>query len=112
MINQKIIKINELLSHELSKICQEEFAEDFGFVTIQYVNTASDLKQAKIGVSILDRSKESDFQNQLKKKAHYLRCQIGKRIKLRNIPEFYFYIDRDAEKIRRIDELFGKIEKE
>lgn len=111
-MNQRMNRVNELLQQEISKLLQEEFAEDYGLISVTYVSCAPDLKQAKIGISTLDKSKEDEIINALQKKSGKLRYDIGNSVNLKNIPKLDFLLDQGTEKVIKVDKLLDKIGKE
>jgi len=108
----RIEQINELFKNELANLAVKDFFLDGGLITIKYVDCSSDLKNAKIGISVLPeglsgtalkmaRSKSSKFSNILRNKT-----------RLRKIPKFNWVIDSTERKVAEIEEVFIKIAKE
>lgn len=109
---KRIEKVNELLSQELAKLLNEEFAEDYGIITINYLDTTPDLKNAKVIIGILNKNKEEIILQKLQKRSEYLRRVIGRRIFLRDVPHFTFESDTGAEKVMKVEALLDQINKE
>lgn len=80
-----------------------------GFVTITRVEVSSDLRNAKIYVSIYGSSVEQDATIKVLSSARgYIRSELGKRIRLRHTPEITFKLDTSALKSVRVMELLKK----
>jgi ribosome-binding factor A len=92
-------RIGEQLKRELSELIAREFEDPALFgVTVAEVRVTTDLKYAKVYVSSLNLAAgiESDFSPVLEKLHEYggkMRHILGKRLRLRTIPEFRFYED-------------------
>ena len=70
-----------------------------GFATITRVDLSDDLKHAKVFVSVLgDEKSKKDTLKGLKSAAHFLRGELGRRIKMRYTPELMFVLDTSIEK--------------
>lgn len=92
-------RIGEQLKRELSELISREFEDPALFgVTVAEVRVTTDLRYAKVYVSSLNLAAgiESDFAPVLER-LHALggrmRSILGKRLRLRTIPEFRFHED-------------------
>ena len=107
----RIAKINELIRQELSKIIQEEIrTEDQApIICVQEVQTADDLKTAKVWVSIFGQEitqKEKDnFLHRFQKQAFNFQKQLGRKLDLKFIPKLVFKLDISGEVQQKIDKL-------
>lgn len=92
-------RIGEQLKRELSELITREFEDPALFgVTVAEVRVSTDLKHAKVFVSSLNLAAgiESDFSPVLETLKEYrgrMRSILGKRLRLRTIPEFHFFED-------------------
>ncbi len=111
-MSHRIEKINELILQQLSQIIQREFFGHFGIISINAVHTSPDIKNAKVYVSVLDKSESNKIINQLQKKSGYLEHRLIKKLTLRLIPKLEFALDSSIGKVDKIEELLAKIEKE
>ena len=66
-------------------------------VTVTHVDTTSDLRYAKVFVSVLDKTQEKDVIKGLKSASGYLRRELGAAVKLRYTPELQFVADDSIE---------------
>ncbi|EDY87482.1 ribosome-binding factor A [gamma proteobacterium HTCC5015] len=74
------------------------------FVTLEEVRVTRDLSQAKIYITTLD-DKAEDSAAVLNRASGFLRGVLGKRLRLRVIPQLHFIYDATQEEAQRIDGL-------
>ncbi len=82
-----------------------------GFVTVTDVDVADDIRNATVYVSVY--GSDGDKQNSLKglrSAAPFFRSELGKRMRLRYLPELLFRFDATVERGAHIMELLHEIE--
>lgn len=82
-----------------------------GMVTVTGVDVTSDLRRARVFVSVMD-SDGSDPVAVLNQVGHRLRGEIGRALRLRLAPELDFQLDETAAKASRIESLLAQIKAE
>ncbi|MEO6864509.1 MAG: 30S ribosome-binding factor RbfA [Gemmatimonadaceae bacterium] len=82
-----------------------------GMVTVTGVDVTSDLRRARVYVSVMD-SDGTDPVAILNQVGHRLRGEIGRALRLRLAPELDFQIDETAAKASRIESLLAQIKAE
>ena len=99
MASNRINRINEEIQKELSSLMRglKDPRVQGGMVTITHVDTTSDLRYARIFVSVLDKTQEKDVVKGLKSAAGYLRRELGASLRLRYTPELQFIADDSIE---------------
>ena len=100
-------EIYELLT---TKVKDVRLTEMF---SITSVHTTSDLKQAKVYISILsfnEERKNATFEA-IKASAGFVRREISSRMHIRTVPEFTFLLDDRASYGERIDKILNEINK-
>lgn len=104
MANNRIGRINEVIQKELSAQLRslKDPRVQGGMVTITRVDTTSDLRYARVFVSVLDKAQEKDVVKGLKSAAGYLRRELGAALRLRYTPELQFVADDSIEHGARI----------
>ncbi len=104
-------KVNRLLKKEISGIIHGELKDPrIGFVTVTQVETTPDLRQGKIYFSILGNDEDSKKTLKgLKSACGYIRKLIGRRLSLRYVPEFSFYLDKSTAYSIHINETIEKL---
>ena len=100
MASNRIGRINEEIQRELSALLRtvKDPSLHGGLLTITHVDTASDLRTAKVFISALDKSREREMMNGLKSAAGYLRRELGAALQLRYTTELVFIADDSIEK--------------
>lgn len=96
--------MNALLQRELATIISEELRDPrIAFATVTGVDTTSDLRSAKVHVSVLgDEEQVRSTMTALEEARPYLRHEIGSRTELRYVPDLTFVSDQSAERAARI----------
>ncbi len=99
MAGNRIGRINEEIQRELSALFRtlKDPRVQSGMVTITHVDTTSDLRYARVYVSVLQKTLEKDVLRGLKSAAGYLRRELGARMSLRYTPELQFVADDSIE---------------
>ena len=94
MPSNRIGRINEEIQRELASLLRTVKAPRVhGMVAITAVDTTSDLRYAKVYVSVLDQSDVNEVLKGLKSAGGYLRRELGAALSLRYTPELVFERD-------------------
>ena len=103
MASNRIGRINEEIQRELSAlILTVKDPRVTGMISVTAVNTTPDLKYAKIYVSVLDKTQESQVIKGLKSAGGYLQRELGRSLNLRSTPELSFVPDDSIDHGARI----------
>lgn len=107
MTYKRTDRVNALLQRELGMIISEELRDPrIAFSTVTAVEVTSDLKTARVHVSVLgDDEKIASTMQALEEARPYLRHELGSRVDLRYVPDLTFISDRSAERSARISTL-------
>ncbi len=107
MTYKRADRVNALLQRELGMIISEELRDPrIAFSTVVAVDTTSDLRTARVHVSVLgDDEQIAETMRALEEAKPYLRHELGSRVALRFVPELQFVSDRSAERSARISTL-------
>jgi ribosome-binding factor A len=98
-------RINQLLKEGLAEAINKEVLSKESLITISYVECTPDLKQAKVGFTVLPDKLAGTVLSQLKKDTHLILPHLRKRVKLRRIPKLIWEFDaseREADKIEKL----------
>lgn len=89
---------------EVMGVIQEELKDPrVGFITVIRAEVTDDLRQAKIYVSIFGTPEEQEETlKTLTRAAGFIRAQIGRRMRLRYLPEVVFKHDHSMQHVDRI----------
>ena len=104
-------RVDEEFKREISKIISQDLKNPniTGIISVTKVKTSSDLKSAKVYISLLNcKSKKNTIQG-LNNAVGYIRSELAKRVNLRYTPELKFEIDESMEYGARIDSILKEI---
>ena len=111
MSQSRIGRINEEIMRELSTAIRSlKDPRVQGMISITAVDTSSDLRTAKVYVSVYDKSKSKDVLKGLKSAGGYLRRHLGAALQLRYTPELTFLEDHSIEHGTRIFDILSKLD--
>ncbi len=112
MPSNKLARTNEDIRLVLSNLLREvkDPRVQQGLISVTACDTTGDLKYCKVFLSVLGLQSERDFMKGLKSASGWLRRELGSRMKLRNVPELTFYLDRSIEHGAHINELISKLD--
>jgi ribosome-binding factor A len=79
-----------------------------GFATVTSVKLSSDLRNAKVYVSFLESEPERSFKG-LDAARAFIRSELGRRLKLRFVPEISFHEDHTAEEAEKIFKMMDEL---
>ncbi len=111
MAQNRINKINEELMRTISTIIRELKDSRIPLMTsVVYVSATSDLRYAKVRVSVMgdDNVKKKALEG-LKAAAGYIRREIGKRMQIRYTPELIFELDTSIEYGANINKILHEV---
>ncbi|MHB8172997.1 MAG: 30S ribosome-binding factor RbfA [Nitrospirota bacterium] len=100
-------RVSEQIRAELSDILLRKTKDPrIGFVTITRVKLSDDLQNARVFVSIIgDEARKKEALKGLKSGAHFMRSELGHRLRLRTAPELFFQLDESIEKGAKVLDL-------
>lgn len=107
-----IEQVNELLKEKLAELISQEVPVDNGLITVAYVDCSPDLRNAKVGISVLPFKQSKKALERLKKHSSVFAQLLKKETRLRKIPRFNWETDETEEKASEIDKILEKIKKE
>lgn len=113
MSNIRANRVAEQIKIEISDIINNKIKDPrIGFLTITDVEVTGDLQQAKIFFTVLgDEEEREETLLGLNKANGFIRSEIGRRIRLRKVPEITFEYDVAHEYGNHIDALLRDLEK-
>ena len=114
MAYRRADRVNALLQRELGTLISEELRDPrISFATVTGVETTSDLRTAKVFVSVLgDDEQIASTMQALEEARPYIRHEIGERTDLRFVPAIQFVSDRTAERATRISKLLREAQQD
>ncbi len=104
-------RLAETLKEEISQLIRVELKDPrIGFVTLTSVDVADDLSHAKVYVSVLGTEDEGKASLEaLNRAAGFVRCEIGKRVRLRHVPSIVFKYDPSIQHGAHISKLLKDV---
>lgn len=107
-------KIQRLLKTEVSDILRREFKDPrLGFVTVTDAEVTSDLRHARIFVSVMGSPEDRETNMAvLRGSARFVRQELGKRIQMKVLPDIEFRLDVSIDQGVRMLELLERIKRD
>ena len=104
-------RVADLLKEEISQMLLKEVKDPrIGFVTITGVEVSKDLQVAKVFYTILgDPTQVKESDEALSRVSHFIKRQLGKRLRMRYIPDVIFKYDHSTEYGEKIDSILEHI---
>ena len=94
MASNRIGRINEEIQRELSDLIRGlKDPRVQTMLSITRVDTTSDLRYAKVHISVLEESRENEAMKDLRSAGGWLRRELGQKLQLRYTPELVFELD-------------------
>ena len=114
MAGNRIGRINEEIRKELSTLLRtvKDPRVSEGMLTITRVDTTSDLRYARVYISVLDKDQEKDVLKGLKSAGGFLRRELGRALQLRYTPELQFIADDSIQHGAHILEILRQVERQ
>ncbi|MGK2962806.1 MAG: 30S ribosome-binding factor RbfA [Gemmatimonadaceae bacterium] len=113
--NRRADRVAEAIREEIATFLAESVKDPrvVGFVTVTGVDLTSDLRHAKVFVSVMgsEPEKEATFEG-LASTASHLRSRVGRALRLRVAPEIQFREDDSVQRAARIESLLAGIKTE
>ena len=108
----KIQRINEDVQRELSSLLRsiKDPRVKQGMISVTAVDTTSDLRLARVYLSVFGLQSEKEFFKGLKSASGYLRRELGRSLSLRYTPELQFELDKSIERGARINTLLSGLD--
>ena len=108
----KNVRINSEVKKELAELIRDGVKDPrvSPFTSVTDVEVATDLKTAKVYISVLgDEEKKQSTLDGLKSAMPYLRSQLARTVNLRITPELRFLLDNSIEYGMRMSELIDEV---
>ena len=106
-------QVGELLKEELTDIIRREVKDPrIGFMSITDVEVTTDLRQARVFVSVLHEEEREGTMDALRSAASFIRHHLKPRLRMRQIPFLEFRDDRSMEYAQHITETLREIERQ
>jgi len=110
---QRASRLNEVFKEEIANIIEVKLKDPrVGFITVTGAEVSTDLRHATVYVSIMgsDEEKKASYEG-LNTAKGFIKSELGKRLRIKFMPEITFTIDESVEESMRISKLIDQIHK-
>src|SRR5262245_53185683 len=113
-MSQRPTRVGEQIREDLTELIAREVHDPgIGFLTITRVDVTADLQNARVYYTTLgDARARKESERALERAAPFLRRQLGRRLRLRRIPELKFFFDESIERQDRIEQILQDLSAE
>ncbi|MCA1561051.1 MAG: 30S ribosome-binding factor RbfA [Acidobacteria bacterium] len=107
-------RVGDQIRAELSDLLAREVSDPgIGFLTVTRVEVTADLQHARVYYTTLgDEKGRRETARALGRANPFLRRQIGRRVRLKRVPELEFHFDHTIERQDRIERILQEIHSE
>ncbi|MBI5026756.1 MAG: 30S ribosome-binding factor RbfA [Nitrospirae bacterium] len=103
-------RVGDLIREEIADIIMHKLKDPrIGFITVTGADVSDDLRYAKVYVSILEDAKREETLKILISSAKFIRGELGRRIRMKILPELIFKLDKSIEYGAKIDRIIREI---
>lgn len=104
-------RVGDLIRAELNQLIARDVADPrVRLASATGVDVSPDLRHAVVSVSVLgDDAGRTPAVEALQGASGYLRSRLARTLRLRNVPELHFELDRGAEHSQRISDLLESL---
>ena len=99
-------RLNNVLKNHLANMISQEMPINKFLITVVYTDCSPDLKNVKIGISVLPEKFAGTALKELRKKSSVFAKILAKTAKLRKIPRFNWIIDTSAKYADEIEKRY------
>jgi ribosome-binding factor A len=112
-LSQRTDKVQKLAKQVLGEEIQNLKDPRIGFATVTAVRITSDLRHARVFISVMGTPGEvAATMAGLQSAKTHLRFELGRQIRMKYLPELVFELDTGAAEAERLDEIIHKIRNE
>ncbi|WP_159884315.1 30S ribosome-binding factor RbfA [Paenibacillus puerhi] len=111
MAKIRVGRVGEQIKKEISQIIQSELKDPrIGFITVTGVDVTNDYSQAKVYLSVLGSEEQrEETLKALGRSSGFIRSELGKRIRMRKIPDLHFIFDASIDYGSKIQSILQQI---
>ncbi|HEU0242379.1 MAG TPA: 30S ribosome-binding factor RbfA [Candidatus Limnocylindrales bacterium] len=111
-MSQRTDRVDELLRQEIGVLLAKEIADPrIGFVTITDVETAPDLRHAKVWVSVIGgKADQKETLRALQHSMGFIRHELGRTLRIKRIPDLHVHLDDSMERGTRVLHLLQELD--
>lgn len=107
MSSQRVRRVDEAIRQSLGPLVAHEVKDPrIGFVTITAVRCTTDLRYARVLISVLGDQKSETIEG-LKSSAGFLQRRVGEQLAMKHTPVLRFELDETIDRAERIERLLN-----
>jgi ribosome-binding factor A len=112
-VSQRTERVQKRAQQILGEEIQSLKDPRIGFTTVTAVRVSPDLRHARVLVSVLgDEDAQAQTMKGLRSAAPHLRTELGRRMRMKYLPELTFELDHGIEVAERVETLLRRIHEE
>jgi ribosome-binding factor A len=114
MTSPRTARVGEQIRHDIADLLTVAVRDPaIGFITITRVTVTPDLQQARVYYTIIgDEKARRETARGLERARPMLRRHLGKRLRLRRVPELQFFFDESVGHQDRIEQIVQQLQQE
>ena len=106
-------RVSDLIREEVADIIMNKIKhKTLGFITVTGAKVSDDLRNATIYLSVLNTAESQKTLKKINESASFVKSELGRRLKIKYVPNLTFKIDESIEYGRKIDGLLDGINSE
>lgn len=111
MSQRRVARLNEQLKREITEILRYEVKDPrVGMATVTEVSVAPDLSFARVYISVLgEEPDKAETLEGVRAASPFIRGELGRRLRVRRVPELDIQLDRALEYATRIERLLSEV---
>ena len=109
---RQIERLNEQLKEELANLIVKEVPLNNGLITVCFVDCATDLKYAKVGISVLPEKYGPSVLRKMSKLSGQFSRILKNKLRIRQIPKFNWVFDTTESEAAKIEAVIKQIKEE
>jgi len=111
-MRDRILKVNELIKHELGQILLREVEMPKGaVVTLTRVAASGNLQEAKVYISVMPDEKGQEALKSLSQNVYDIQQVLNERLNMRPVPRIQWVLEKAGAETQHVEELLDKIKK-
>ena len=109
-MSQRTEKVQKMARQVLGESIQNLKDPRIGFATVVGVRISADLRHARVFVSVMgDEKEQTATMAGLNSARPYLRSELGRRIRMKYLPELTFELDHQTEEALHLEEILRSL---
>jgi ribosome-binding factor A len=106
-------RVGDLIREEIADIIMNKIKhKTLGFITVTGAKVSDDLRNATVYVSVLKDEEADKTLRKLNSSASFIKGELGRRLKMKYVPDLTFRIDESIQYGRKIDRLLDEVKSE